>query len=228
MTETLIVRSKFGSAEKVASKNSVRVGLSALASAASSSLAVAIGLFQDAHLASNDFPPPTQLFITESRGKFDDGTEEHHHDDEDLEDPMEIDGDELEAEGAKDAKVHSVTFNDNQFSQGRLHPLQIPEILLHIFSFLESPLNTGTDPTQPLDFVKVDSIKYSVAKPKLHSCVLVCKLWNACATPLLWRNIKIGSDSGCQHLARTLSSELRRNKPFTVEHHVFLMSKLII
>ena len=93
------------------------------------------------------------------------------------------------------------------YDSSRPHPLYIPEILSHIFSFLETPLNTGTDPTQPLDFVKVDSIKYTITKPKLHSCVLVSKLWNACATKYLWKNIKVGTDQGCRRLARTLYSD---------------------
>lgn len=88
---------------------------------------------------------------------------------------------------------------------GSIHPLWLPEILLHIFSFLETPLNTGTDPTKPLDFVKIDSIKYTISKPKLHSCVRVSKLWNACATKLLWRNVKIGSKLGCQRICVTLA-----------------------
>jgi hypothetical protein len=85
-----------------------------------------------------------------------------------------------------------------------LSPLHIPEILEIIFGFLETPLNTGSDPMEPLDFVKVDSIKYTITRPKLHSCILVNKLWNSCATKILWRHIKVGSDIGCRRLARTL------------------------
>lgn len=100
---------------------------------------------------------------------------------------------------------------------GKPHPLALPEILSHIFSFLQSPLNTGTDPTKPLDFVKVDSIKYTIMKPRLHSCVLVNKVWNACATKLLWRNVKIGSEVGCQRLVNTLERQLKKNRqPFPV------------
>lgn len=89
------------------------------------------------------------------------------------------------------------------------NPLYIPEILTHILSFLESPITTSTDPTQPLDFVKVDSIKYSVSKPKLHSCALVNKMWNKCATNLLWKSIKIGHRNGVDRLARTLGSKTK-------------------
>ena len=77
-----------------------------------------------------------------------------------------------------------------------------------MFSFLESPLNTGTDPTKPLDFVKVDSIKYTISRPKLHSVVLVNKLWNSIATKILWKNIKIGSEKGLKKFARTLGDEV--------------------
>jgi hypothetical protein len=86
----------------------------------------------------------------------------------------------------------------------------MPEILAHVFSYLDTPLNTGTDPTQPLDFVKVDSIKFSIAKPKLHSCALVNKLWNACVTKTLWKNIKIGSERACERFSITFDAQWQR------------------
>jgi hypothetical protein len=90
------------------------------------------------------------------------------------------------------------------------NPLEIPEILQHILSFLETNLYIGTDPEQPLDFVKVDSIKYTITKPRLHSASLVNKLWNACATKALWQNIKIGHDINNKRLANTLSMCTKR------------------
>ncbi|KAI3655112.1 hypothetical protein MP228_000492 [Amoeboaphelidium protococcarum] len=88
----------------------------------------------------------------------------------------------------------------------RPHPLYIPEILLHILSFLESPMTLCSDPNQPLDFVKVDSVKYTISKPKLHSCALVSKLWNQCAVKMLYKNVKVGNDVSVERLARTLGS----------------------
>jgi hypothetical protein len=98
-------------------------------------------------------------------------------------------------------------------SPDRPHPLYIPEIISHIFSFLDTQLITSADSNKPIDFVKVDSIKYTIAKPKLHSCVLVSKLWNACATKFLWKNVRIGSTLGCSRLSQTLgpgSGQMRR------------------
>jgi hypothetical protein len=97
------------------------------------------------------------------------------------------------------------------------HPLHLPEILLHIFSFLQTPIKTGTDPTQPVDFVKVDSIKYSISKPRLYNCSLVNKLWNECANVYLWRTVQISSEKGYKRLLRTLGpssveGQLRQNK----------------
>lgn len=91
----------------------------------------------------------------------------------------------------------------------KANPLEIPEILTHILSYLESPLTTSTDPTKPLDFVKIDSIKYTVNKPKLHACALVSKFWNACATKFLWKNLRIGRQHSVERLARTLGSKTK-------------------
>lgn len=97
----------------------------------------------------------------------------------------------------------------NLLPSGNPHPLLIPEILQIVFGFLVSPLNTGSDPSKPLDFVKVDSLKYALSKPKLHSCVLVNKMWNACAMKLLWKHVKVGSEAGCKKIKSTLTSQLR-------------------
>lgn len=94
-----------------------------------------------------------------------------------------------------------------QLAKPKLNPLEVPELLMHIFSFLESPVTTVSDPELPLDFVKVDSIKYTITRPKLHACITVSRLWNQCAMKLLWRTLKIGTQSGIELMGRTLGSK---------------------
>lgn len=88
------------------------------------------------------------------------------------------------------------------------NPLMVPEILSLVFSFLSTTINTGTNPTQPLDFIKVDSVKYSLTRPKLAACTAVCKLWYQCASPLLWKSIKVGSLISCLRLESVLAEEI--------------------
>lgn len=105
------------------------------------------------------------------------------------------------------------------------NPLEIPEILLHIFSFLDTPLITSADPTSPIDFVKVDSIKYTITKPKLHSCVLVNKLWNACATKILWKHVRLGGTVGCKRLLSCLGTETGQMR--RLEHSLAIKSSRV-
>ena len=87
-----------------------------------------------------------------------------------------------------------------------LHPLMMPEILDIIFSYLEAQNIMGMDPNAPIDFVKADSIKYTITRPRLHPPSLVCKLWNVCAAKYLWKNVKIGKYENVERLAYSLSS----------------------
>jgi hypothetical protein len=88
--------------------------------------------------------------------------------------------------------------------------LLLPEILLHVFSFAAvSPDSIelfDTHPTAPRPFVPLRDKHRSIKTATLtaRSLVRVCKLWNALASPYLYRTILISRGRTLYSLQRTL------------------------
>jgi len=84
--------------------------------------------------------------------------------------------------------------------------LRIPEILSLILAHLTSSSPAILDPYAPIDFARADSTKFSMTAPKLLSASYVNKLWNRIATPLMYKNSRLGTSRACDLLTRTLRS----------------------
>eukprot|EP00158_Paraphelidium_tribonemae_P005335 Partr_v1_DN27286_c0_g1_i2_m38760 putative F-box and leucine-rich repeat protein 7 len=106
----------------------------------------------------------------------------------------------------KSCHLETSTVTVSTVTTSTIHPLYVPEILEHIFSFLEGQIITGFNPDLPLDFVKSDSIKYTISRPKLHGAAMVNRLWNQCARKHLWKNVKIGNIDNCSQLGYVLAA----------------------
>jgi len=91
-----------------------------------------------------------------------------------------------------------------QTQSASVRALCIPEILELILTHLVNSSPVTLNPNVPIDFAKADSTKFNMTPPKLLNANLVNKLWNRVATPLMYKNSRLGSARACDLLARTL------------------------
>jgi len=85
--------------------------------------------------------------------------------------------------------------------------LMIPEILSRILGNLINSNPAVLDADSPIDFAKTDSTKFSMSQPKLLQALYVNKFWNQIATPLMYKNSRLGSARACEALNRTLRTQ---------------------
>src|SRR4051812_12296539 len=74
----------------------------------------------------------------------------------------------------------------------------LPELLREVFTYLRLSDNKEKDHFRR---------PYTVRHKQLATLALISRLWNEVASPLLWRTLRFGSETGQQDCIRMLSGE---------------------